>query len=445
MNQLFEKVQKNLDVHTKEVIQKSSASLVVRVFGILIGVGLSIFLGRILGPDGLGIINLANTLVEFLLLFALFGIGQIIVREVAIAKNNSNFQKVKQLINSSIFTNGLLGFLITLLLAVTSHWLSNKMFEMPPLKWPLVVISIGLSAQVISKIYSSGLIGYRKIWQSNLVDRTLSVFITSLICLLLWSIYGEIGVLEVAIAYAIGRICVTFTIGFYWNRLICPFSDAKAKVQKKMGLEMLRKGRPLFYDSISSKIMNTSDIILLGIYASAEQVGLYTISSRIALQTSIFLGVTNSVLSSNIAALLSENKINEVQLVIQKTTLGLIFIGLLQIIIVFFLGELVLSFWGEDFMKAYPFLLILSIGQLINISSGAAGQLLIMGGHEVIQKNISIIFMVLNLILNIILIYFYTALGAAYANAITISMLNLAKVYYAKKKTGVMTFPVNIF
>jgi hypothetical protein len=44
----------SLDVHTKEVIFKSSASTIVKVGGLIFGVLVSIFLGRTLGAEGLG-------------------------------------------------------------------------------------------------------------------------------------------------------------------------------------------------------------------------------------------------------------------------------------------------------------------------------------------------------------------------------------------------------
>ena len=58
---------------------------------------------------------------------------------------------------------------------------------------------------------------------------------------------------------------------------------------------------------------------------------------------------------------------------------------------------------------------------------------LTMTGHEKIQRNISITFMVIFLTLSFFLASKYGILGSAIASAITISGINLAKLFYVKK------------
>ncbi len=100
-----------------------------------------------------------------------------------------------------------------------------------------------------------------------------------------------------------------------------------------------------------------------------------------------------------------------------------------------------LGFWGPDFAEAFPILMILSIGQFFNISTGCSGLLLIMCGYEKIHGAISVISVISNLILNLILISYYGAMGAALATAITVTTANLLKVFYAKRKTDILTLP----
>ena len=49
-----------LDKHTRDVIEKSFYSTIVRVLGIVFTIGVSVALGRFLGTEGIGIINLGN-------------------------------------------------------------------------------------------------------------------------------------------------------------------------------------------------------------------------------------------------------------------------------------------------------------------------------------------------------------------------------------------------
>lgn len=97
----------------------------------------------------------------------------------------------------------------------------------------------------------------------------------------------------------------------------------------------------------------------------------------------------------------------------------------------------------SEFTNVYYILIILSIGQFVNIATGAGGQLLIMCGYEKTQSHISIIFLTFSIFLNILLIYFLGMLGAAIATATIIAGENIVKVIYAKRYVGVLTLPFN--
>ena len=94
MIQYFKNQISKLDIHTQEVIKKSSASMVVKIFGMILGLLISVFLGRTLGSDGLGLINLANQVISLLLVFTFLGMFQIIIKEVAISHGEKNWKHI---------------------------------------------------------------------------------------------------------------------------------------------------------------------------------------------------------------------------------------------------------------------------------------------------------------------------------------------------------------
>jgi O-antigen/teichoic acid export membrane protein len=151
------------------------------------------------------------------------------------------------------------------------------------------------------------------------------------------------------------------------------------------------------------------------------------------------LQVTNSSVAPKIAALFEENKITELEEMIQKVTFFLFIIGLLSLLLFLFFGNFLLSMWGNEFNSAYSILIILSIGQFFNLSTGAVGVLLVMTGHEKILSKISVNFLFLNLILNFVLISNFGALGAAVSTAFCVISQNLLKLYYVKIKLNIKT------
>lgn len=429
---MLKKITSKLDIHSLEVVKKSLSSIVVKALGVVFGLGLSIFLARTIGAEGLGIINLSNRIVSVMLVLGLFGMSKVIIKEVAIAHNKKDLEHIGNVMHSAYWLNGLITISLSILLILASPWVASSIFEEPKLTYPLIIAFVVMTPQVFSRIFSSGLIGFRKIWQSNLVDQALSICLTSVLVFVTWLFVQELSVNMVATCYAIGRVCVTLSVGLFWKKIY------KNNVSsKKIFEKLLKTAKPLFLISIAGIVINSSDIIILGFFSEAKDVGIYVVSARIALLTSVLLQISNSALSPKIAALYAENNIKSLEEMIKRITKGLFFIGLFVFLFFIFSGNWILSIWGEEFEEAYWILIILGFGQLVNLTTGAVGIILIMTGHEKTQRNISICFMMVFLILSFTIIPIYGALGASIASATTVVGINITKLIYVKKNTKI--------
>ncbi|WP_346861016.1 flippase [uncultured Draconibacterium sp.] len=423
-----------LDIHTLEVVKKSSASTVVKVAGMAIGLGVSIFLGRTIGADGLGIINLSHRIVNILIVVGLLGMQQVIVKEVAIAHGKKDYEHIGNVMYSAYWLNVGITLSISIILILFAPWVAENVFHEPRLTYPLIIAIIVLTPQVFSRIFASGLNGYRKIWQSNLVDKTLSIFATGIFLLLCTWLNIKIDIINVAVCYGLGRLVVTVSIGLYWRSL------NKLKFKRKyIGKQLWNTSRHLFIAAFANIFSTNIDVLMLGNLASSSEVGTYTVASRLALLISFFLQVTNSSISPKIAALYEKGSMKELELMIQKVTRGLGLIALIPLITFIIAGKFILGIWGNEFIDAYLILIILAVGQFFNISTGAAGLMLTMTGHEKTIKNISLAFVIINIFLNYFLIRFWGALGAALSMAIVVSSQNLIKVIYVKRFTKITT------
>lgn len=426
-----------LDEHTLEVVKKSSSSLVVKILGMLAGFLVSIFIARTLGADGLGIINLANQIITFLLIISILGFSQVIIKEVAIADDHSNPNRVRDVLFTAYIINGVLAVFFTIALIFFADSLANNFFDTPRLRIPLIILALVFTPQIISRILSAALVGYKKIWQSNLVDQTLSMVLIGIILFFLWLFNFEIGVDTIAIVYAIGRASVTLSVVIYWNYLNRHKTTYKPVF---LGRHMLNKGFPLLIVSAALLISSSADTIMLGWLSNTKEVGLYNVALKLALLTSFLLQITISTIGPKIAVMYKNKQIKALELLLQRVTTVLIGIGLVSLLIFILLGRYVLSIWGAEFIAAYPILVILAVGQFFNIASGPVGNILVMTSHEKIIRNITLFTVVLNLVMNFFLINNFQAAGAAVATAFT-TVLNMTLCYiYVRKKTGLKIF-----
>ncbi len=425
---------KSLDEHSIEVIKKSASSTIVKVLGILIGIGVTIFLGRTLGAEGFGIISLSNQIVTVLITVALFGARQIVIKEVAIAKEKNDSVHVGNVIYSGLWSTGFISLILAIILISLSPWLVHNVFKDDDLLYPLIIALIAMTPQVFSRIYSSALIGFRKIWQASLVDQSLSALITGLLLVGIWLYQREVTLLTTAICYGVGRFVVTVSVRYYWNSTF-----VKNKRNKIIARDYLGRGFSFFVISLSNVVFTDADGIILGVFSSAKDVGLYAVAARMALMTSFFLQVTNASVSPKIAALYASGSMAELENMVQKITKGLFYLGAFSLFIFIVFGESILSLWGSEFKEAYWVLVILGIGQFINLGTGAVGLLLMMTNYEKLHGRIALIFSGLNIVSCILLTILFGAIGAAIGAAAIVALLNITTLIFVKKKLNIST------
>jgi O-antigen/teichoic acid export membrane protein len=419
----------SFDEHIIEVIKKSSSSLLVKLSGMLIGLAVSIALGRLLGAEGFGIINLATRIVAVIMILGMLGIPQVIIKEVSIGRVSKDWEHVGNVMHTSYLLCGLVTVLFSVLFILLAPWISTSIFKEERLTFPLIIALVVMTPQVFSRLFSSGLVGYRKIWQSNLVDQTLSAAIVGILLAILYSLNFEITINRVAILYAIGRIVVTFTMLLYWRKLY-PYRLKRTFIKEKI----LKTSMPLMIVSASYIVSTSIDGIMVGWLSNAKQVGLFAIGLKLALLTSFLTQITTSVLTPKIAEMYHSGKVNEMQFMIQKVTRILLIIGIIVLAIIVVFGKYILGLWGADFVEAYWILVVLGIGQFFTIASGPVGNLLAMTDHEKILKNIMISTLLINVVLNFFFITYYDALGAAMATAITIGLNMVLCTIIVKRK-----------
>jgi O-antigen/teichoic acid export membrane protein len=433
---MLKKITSKLDIHTLEVLVKSSKTMLVKIAGMIALLLVSIFLGRTLGSEGLGIVNFANKLGMILLILTMFGFQNVIIKFIAIAKDKLDKKAIASTLKTSLIFNGFLSIVIAfvgaiILPIILEHWPGNQ-----DLYIPLLIVFLMLIPQTISRVYSSALNGYGKIWQANLVNQTLSILFVGLGLLLYWGFNISFTIVSVLLLYAISRVALALVVVLLWRQTF------KSKIKGKFNFKpMFKIAKPMLLVTGTGVIASNADTIMLGALGTFKDVGIYSVAAKLALLTSLFLQISNAAISPKLASLFNDSKINEMRLMVQRVTKVLAFVALLFVVFFVVLGEWLLGFWGAEFQEAYWVLVILSIGQFFNIATGCSGILLVMCGYEKVRGYIALVAVLLNIILNVIFITKFGALGAAIATAITVTLSNAAKVTMAKRKTGILTLP----
>jgi O-antigen/teichoic acid export membrane protein len=186
--------------------------------------------------------------------------------------------------------------------------------------------------------------------------------------------------------------------------------------------------------------MSWADSIIIGIFRSEFDVGVYNVAIKLAMVSSIVLTAVNSIVAPKLSSSFNNNKTLEFKKIVKDSTKIIFFSAFPIILFLFLFPEFLLSIFGEDFIIGKNALLILLVGQSVSVMSGSVGFILQMTGKEKIFQNILFLALLVNIGLNILLIPTYGILGAAIASTISIVFWNLTSVAYIYKEHQVLTF-----
>jgi len=167
------------------------------------------------------------------------------------------------------------------------------------------------------------------------------------------------------------------------------------------------------------------DIILINYWFGPEQTGVYSIIKKISLSISILLVAVNSVIAPKLSILFEHNKKQELINLLKKTFFILLIYAIPVTYLLISFPKEILMIFGKDFSQGSNILIIISLGQFINIITGPVGNILIMSNQEKLLRNIIVVISCLCFISYFIFIPIYGITGAAWITASRVVTQNL--------------------
>ncbi|MFI5136135.1 MAG: polysaccharide biosynthesis C-terminal domain-containing protein, partial [Chitinophagales bacterium] len=178
-------------------------------------------------------------------------------------------------------------------------------------------------------------------------------------------------------------------------------------------------------------------IIALGSLRGAKDTGVFAIASRLSDLEGYMLFAMNVVLAPIISKLYAENKMEELQKIISNS-LRVGFLFSLPVIIGFlFFPAFFLHFFGDEFGSGKFALILLTISQVVNFSTGSVGYMLTMTGNQKTAIRLLFLCALLTTLLSVLLIPDLGVNGAAIAAAVNNVVLNVLMAVAVYRKTGI--------
>jgi O-antigen/teichoic acid export membrane protein len=202
---------------------------------------------------------------------------------------------------------------------------------------------------------------------------------------------------------------------------------------------MLGESMPMMLTGSMFFILGWTDNIILGIFRTSEEVGMYDAAFKLSTLSAIVLLAINAIQAPVFSDLYQKKEMGRLQQIIIKSNRLLFFTSLPLTLLLCIFPETILGFLGEGFKGAWIALILLAIGNFINSITGSIGILLQMSGHQKQYNKIITTTAIGSIVLNFILIPKLGILGAAISSSAAKIIQNLLSVVYAKKHLGIIS------
>jgi O-antigen/teichoic acid export membrane protein len=425
-----------IDSHMREVVRGATAALVLRALGQGLGFGFNVLLARLLGADGTGVYYLALTITSVATVVGRLGLDNALLRFTAANATLEDWAKVAGVYRKGMLIAVSASTVATVLVVGGAPLIAQGIFSEPTLSEPLRMMALSILPMSLLNLHAELLKGLKKTLAAVLVQ---SVGVSLVQLPLMAAVGASLGVTGAVAAY-VGATFLVLLLGFtLWRQATPQLRGLRGHFDTRL---LFMTSLPLFWVASMDLVMSMTDTTLLGVWADSEAVGIYGVAKRTALLTSFVLMAANTIVAPKFAELYAQGDHRALSALARNAAKLMILVAT-PILLAFVIAPTwVLGIFGPDFDAGAPVLVILALGQFVNVATGSVGYLLMMTGHEKLIRNNIIASAALNVALNVILIPKYSIIGAAVATAISVATMNLISTVLVYWKLSIVTIPI---
>ncbi|MCS0289824.1 oligosaccharide flippase family protein [Vibrio alginolyticus] len=418
----------------KSLLSTGLKTAITRVLSALFAFLLTLIVSKTSDASTAGQFFFLFNLVSLLAIVSQLGFDVSLVRYNAIAFNNK-----KKLEQSQNYKTALYRSMAFCLLAIGVLLAGFNLFpeQLNQTQSPMYAITLCLLCipfLVLAQTNSRVLQACRKV-VSSLFALQLGVSMLMVIFVFALDYIGQQNINNLMTALLLASIGVAVISSANW--LGSDQYQTSAFVPNK---KMVSSAKQVWVGSIFTNVLQWGSLVIAGFFISTAELGLLAAAQRTSLLIGFVLITINFVVAPMFASLYKERQMRKLQNLSRLACRANVGLAIVPVIICTLFPEFVMQLFGGEFLAAAPLLVVLSLGQLVNVATGSVGFLLLMSGHERTMKYITISSGMVSICLLVTLCQMFGVIGAAWAMAIGMAIQNLAALYFVKRYLGF--FPI---
>jgi O-antigen/teichoic acid export membrane protein len=358
------------------LVRGAGIALLIQIAGNGIGYAVQILLARWLGASSYGVFTYLITWAQVFSIVAILGLDLGVVRFVPEYLVQQDWNRLRGILRWSRQTVLAAG----IILAGTSGVI---LFLLRPIQSAAVTLVLGsllIPLFAVSEIQTEIIRSTKRIAWAYTPPILLQPILLLGMAFVFLRIFGVLTDYDAVAAFLISLCLVTiFQAGVVrrifsgWTRNVAAAYNSK---------EWLRVSLPILMNAVFSIILLKVDTLMVGYFLGSEEVGIYGAAVKTAMMVGITLQAANTIVAPMIASYYARRDMAGLQEVVSLATLGSFGASLvIGLGVVLFSGP-ILGAFGAEFVRARMPMLLLILGQLVNVGSGSVGMLMVLTGHE---------------------------------------------------------------
>jgi len=424
------------DSDNREIVKGAGTTFILKIIGLVFSYGFNIYFARVYGAEVMGLFALAITVAGIFSLFAQMGTQSSLMRFVAQYAGQGNYYAVKKIYKLTLQWVLPLSMFLAIIFYFLSPFIANNIFNKTKLIDPLKITAFVLPFGVLMGVNTASLRGLKKIKDAFIFSTVLPPVLNTVGLMLLTYFVFKSYLTPIYVNL------ITAFIGAIYSLCLWRKRSAKLPTNKNESdnifntKEVIKVSAPMFITTAMILIMGMTDTFMLGIFRTSQEVGVYRVVLKLALFSSFTLGAVNSIAAPKFSELYWRGEKDKLKRITKFSSKIIFFTAFPIFVLVILFAGPILSIFGDEFITGKIALIILSSGQLINVSCGLNGALFDMTGNQNISRDVMIVSAILNITLNFWFIPNYGIIGAAIATATSTIIWNLIISIYAYKIYG---------
>lgn len=384
-----------------------------------------ILMSRLLGVEAFGLFSLGFAAIKILEVASRLGLHMGGMRFVSIYRQEDP-ARLKGTVITSVCASLTSSVVLAALFFFLSDSVSVTIFHNPELKGVLQLFAWSLPFSTGVTVTASLLQGFHTTKYTVYIRDVIQPAGGILFMILFVSLgFGLDGVI---LAHILSNL-LAFLVGIYYLfRFLAQRSSIRVRALYQVKT-LLSYSIPLLFVGFLQYLQAWSDTLILGMYATPRDVGIYRAATQFPFVMTVFLLATNSVYAPVVADLHAKNESQRLGSIYKATTRWVSYVTVPLFIIMLLSSKELMRLFGPDYVEdgSLP-LVILAFGQLINCITGGVSLTLSMTGKQNISLLFTAILIGANLVLDFLLIPLYGAIGAAIASSASNVAINLCRL-----------------